>query len=202
MVGRIKSTLSHPALYRALQATLRRSDGLEQIASRHVAPTRGNRVLDIGCGTADILPFLGDVEYVGFDPSHRYVGWAESRYGPHHRFFVGSIADVDPESLGMFDRVIAIGVLHHLDPGTAITLFAKAAAVLEGDGVLVTIDPCVVPGQSRVARWLIERDRGGFVRGPNEYRSAAQAVFSFVDLEVRDDLARVPYTHAIMRCSS
>src|ERR1035438_8030734 len=40
---------------------------------QYVRPESGARVLDIGCGTAQILETLTDVQYVGYDLSPEYI---------------------------------------------------------------------------------------------------------------------------------
>jgi hypothetical protein len=49
-----------------------------------------------------------------------------------------------------------------------------------------------------MARWLIGRDRGAHVRGADAYAELARASFGSVRVSTRDDLLRVPYTHAVL----
>ena len=101
---------------------------------------------------------------------------------------------------GTFDVVLATGVIHHLDDVQAAALFGLARLALRPAGRLVTFDGCRVPQQSRLARWLLAKDRGKFVRTQEEYLRLASARFANVELDLRHDLLRVPYTHLIMRC--
>ena len=66
----------------------------------------------------------------------------------------------------------------------------------------MTYDGCFVPGQSRLARWVLRQDRGKFVRQRDEYERLAATSFSKLDTHVRHDLLRIPYTHLILRCSN
>ena len=81
-------------------------------------------------------------------------------------------------------------------------MFDIAHTALKPGGALVTLDGCFVPDQSRVARALLKRDRGQFVRTPGEYTRLAASVFPQVESHVCHDLLRIPYTHLIMRCTS
>ena len=65
----------------------------------------------------------------------------------------------------------------------------------------MTIDGCYVPGQSAVARWLLSRDRGRYVRSQNEYLQLMRQIFPDVKSSVRTDLLRVPYTHLVAECA-
>ncbi len=76
---------------------------------------RGGRVLDLGCGLGDLVPFLdartgGDYEYLGVDLAPDLVVAAEDAYGgPRRRFVVGDIGDlVLAES---FSHVVCSGAL-------------------------------------------------------------------------------------------
>jgi hypothetical protein len=91
--------------------------------------------------------------------------------------------------------------LHHFADDQALTLLQIAAAAMKPGGRLITVDPAFTPDQHLIARLLISNDRGRFVRSPDRYGELAHAVFSRVDLHVRHDLMRLPYTHLIMECS-
>jgi hypothetical protein len=52
-------------------------------------------------------------------------------------------------------------------------------------------------GQSRIAKWLIDNDRGEFVRDRNGYERVLSRSFANVDLTIREDYSHVPYTFII-----
>jgi len=159
------------------------------------------RLLDIGCGTAEILEFLPeDMSYTGFDSSEEYITRARKRFGHRGMFFANPVRSTHVDDMPLFDVVLAFGVLHHLDDREAETLIELAAGALNPDGVLLTVDPCFVPGQSPIARWLIEHDRGQNVRTEQGYRELAARCFASIDAVPRHDFLRMPYTYLIMRC--
>jgi hypothetical protein len=81
-------------------------------------------------------------------------------------------------------------------------MFDLVRRALRPHGRLVPFDGCYVPGQSPIARWFLGKDRGRFVRTREEYARLASATFGNVELNLRHDLLRIPYTHLIMRCSN
>jgi len=202
IIERLSSTLSLPAGYRLFRRMVGGESAWRIYLDEHVKPAAGDKILDIGCGPADVLNYLPAVNYTGLDISPEYIFSAKERFGSRGRFCCGDVGLTTIEGeQGSFDLVLATGVIHHLDDAPAAKLFALARRVLRPTGRLVTFDGCYVPQQSRIARWMLAKDRGKFVRTREEYMRLASAHFSKVEPHVRHDLLRIPYTHLIMRCS-
>src|SRR5262249_60326846 len=94
---------------------------------------------------------------------------ARRRFGGRAEFHCARAGEKSLEGQAEFDIVLALGILHHLDDPEALHLFRLAKQVLEPAGRLFTLDGCYVPNQSRVARWLLSKDRGKNVRTADEY---------------------------------
>jgi cyclopropane fatty-acyl-phospholipid synthase-like methyltransferase len=161
----------------------------------------GAKVLDIGCGPANMLEFLPDVRYIGFDASEAYIAEAQKRWGLRGEFTCATVNAQNLQERG-FDIVLAIGVLHHLDDQESRGLFNLAHEALRPGGRLVTLDGVYVSKQSPIARYLISKDRGEYVRHLDEYESLARGEFPDTKATVLHDLlAPMPYTHLIMECT-
>jgi SAM-dependent methyltransferase len=195
----IRKLLSVPLLYSALQSGVGARRGRTRFVSDHVRPEPRDAILDIGCGTGEILELLQEQSYVGFDPSESYVKAAQARFGQLGQFFVGSVLD-PPRLSGAFNLVIAVGVLHHLDDYGAQLLIDLARANLTSGGRFVTLDPALVEGQHPIARALARMDRGRFVRSPPQYEDLVDGQFQSVQVTEHDDYLRIPYTHLAMEC--
>jgi len=92
--------------------------------------------------------------------------------------------------------------LHHLNDAEVIRLATLAKAALKENGRLITLDPCYAEGQSPIARFFVSRDRERHVRDVEGYRSLMSQVFNSITMDVRYDLARLPYTYLVMECMS
>jgi SAM-dependent methyltransferase len=201
-LGGVRSILQLPAVFRLFTCLVGGPRARAEFVRRYVRPCPGDRVVDIGCGTGELVEFLPETDYVGFDASEEYVQAARSRHGGRGRFVHGRVGSSPLASEAPFDLAIAFGVLHHLDDAQADHLFAEARRLLRGNGRLVTYDGCWVEGQSRIARWLISMDRGQAVRAPRELARLAAPHFPDVRAEIRHDFLRIPYTHVVLECSN
>jgi cyclopropane fatty-acyl-phospholipid synthase-like methyltransferase len=198
----VRSILSAAVIYDLFQRVVGADSLRATVASDYLLIGPHHRILDIGCGTAEILRFLpDDVEYVGFDASPEYIESARTRFGSRGTFFAKLVTDADLGALGQFDLVVAMSVLHHLSDPEAEHVFTLGARALADGGRMFTNDPCLTPGQSRIARAVIERDRGRNVRSPEGYRALAARQFEQVTAVVRHDMLHIPYSHALLTCA-
>lgn len=164
-----------------------------------------DRILDIGCGPADILEFLPTkVSYTGFDTNKNYINSAKKKYKNRGYFFHGTIDNdlIDNDKLGSnkYDLVFAFGILHHLSDEQVLRLFELARSVLIKGGRLISLDGCYTKKQQSIAKLLLKLDRGDFVRTEKEYVALASYYFTEVRTEVSAAMLRIPYTLIVMEC--
>ena len=198
----LRQILDGAGAYRAFARGIGATRARRLHAERFIRAKPGDRILDLGCGPADILEVLHEVSYCGVDMSQEYIRAARERFGNRGDFQVRTLDESTITSYKEFDLVLATGLLHHLDDEEALGLFRTASAALKPGGTLVTLDGCFTRDQSAIVRWLLRHDRGRFVRLVEQYKSLAGTVFATVESHVVEDLLRIPYTHLIMRCSN
>jgi len=171
----------------------------QTLLREYIRPTPSCSILDIGCGTAEILKILSNVKYTGMDYNPAYIHSARRRFGYRATFTCERISLVGTKQSSQFDIAIALGVLHHLADGEAESLFEIAENCLKPGGRLITCDPVFVQGQSRIARHLIRMDRGLYPRNTEQYLALTKR-FQNIQHHVRNDLIHIPYTHIILEC--
>ena len=139
----IRSILSHPRVYTTFQNIMGAESGRARVVRDYVRPFAGMRILDLGCGPAEILYSLPrDIAYVGYDMSADYIASARKKFAGRGTFHCRLLQQAEVATLEPFDLVMGIGVLHHLDDATARQFMAIAKAALEPGGRIYTIDPC------------------------------------------------------------
>jgi SAM-dependent methyltransferase len=194
----MKAILSSPTLYQAYQNAGGFFGARVKAIAEYLTIRPGMRVIDIGCGPGYILDHLPEgIDYMGFDIDEAYIDHARRSFGNRGRFYCRYFdADAAVEFAGA-DIVMMNGVLHHIADKELKGNLANIREVLKDGGVLFTLDGCYCEGQSRLAKWLLDHDRGEFVRDQKGYDLVLGTVFGDVHLAIRDDYSRVPYTFII-----
>lgn len=191
-----------PVVYNLFAHGVSRADLYPWLAESVINAKDGQSVLDVGCGTAKILKYLPSVHYVGIDHNPDYIEASNKAYGLRGEFIVGDVNDDQVRERGKFDRILLLGVLHHLSDDEVTRLVSQLVRSLKVGGHLTTFDNAIVTGQHPLARLLVKLDRGRYVRSPSEYRRLLETAFKIDEETVRHDLLRVPYTHVIFRASA
>ena len=172
------------------------------LVNEYIQPTPGCSVLDVGCGPAAILDLLQDVKYIGLDHNPNYIATATRKYGSKGTFICDGVDQLNDYGLKTFDRIIILGVMHHLDDSQLIKLMTSLKNRLNHGGVLITFDVAFEDRQNLVAKLLAKNDRGKFVRTKEQYRKLIEISFKVQQADLRRDLLRVPYTHLITRSTA
>ncbi len=103
---------------------------------KYVSPK--DRVLDLGCGNGRLYDLIEkkNVSYCGLDASEKLVEIAREKY-PEADFKVGDALDL-PFAENSFDKIISIGVFHHISSFDMRLKFLKEACrVLRPEGFLI-----------------------------------------------------------------
>ena len=157
----------------------------------------GMRVIDIGCGPGHILQYCRRHDLQRLRHRRNLYRICTATFGHlgtfHCRYFDAAAA----REFAGADLVMMNGVLRHIGDEDLGSTLANIRDVLKDDGVLFTTDPCYRQGQSPIAKWLLDNDRGEFIRDEDGYNKVLGNAFTRVNFAIREDLSRLPYTFAI-----
>ena len=163
---------------------------------------KGASLLDVGCGPGDLMEYLpADIEYVGFDFNPDYIAKAKRKYGARGTFHCSDVNEFDFQGT-TFDRIFLGGILHHIDDDKVDDLMYHLARRLNPGGLLFTIETVYDEGQSRMAKFIISKDRGQNVRDATGYVKLIRKHFTNVEFEIRHNLIRLPYSNILITCSN
>jgi cyclopropane fatty-acyl-phospholipid synthase-like methyltransferase len=193
--------LAHHGIYRAFRRLTGSARVNREFVQSYVRPQSGDAILDLGCGPGDVFELMPQVRYVGIDMSENYVAAARRRFGSRAKFLSGDLNSVEPEQLGNFDRVIAMGVMHHLSDDEVLAMLRRIREFLKPGGRFVSYDPGFTEPQHPFARWIHKHDRGRFVRFDRQYENLISRVFSSYRQHIRTDMCTVPATVIVFECS-
>lgn len=161
----------------------------------------GDRLLDIGCGTANILKYLDEgVEYHGIDMEESYIKFCNENYPDKGSFYNEKVGDVLREDWSNYFDVINIhGLIHHLSDEHSLSLIKSAYKYLKPGGRAITVDTLYHEDQSRISRWFVSKDRGQNIRYPQEYLDLAKTYFGDVETKIITDHLNIPYSIYYMK---
>ncbi|WP_169743656.1 class I SAM-dependent methyltransferase [Methanolacinia paynteri] len=164
----------------------------------YIKPKSGDKLLDIGCGPANIFNYLPqDVAYTGLDYNEKYIEAAKERYGEKGTFILGEVSDDIYDNLAEnFDIVIATGVIHHLSTDEATSMLMKGYECLKENGKIVTVDNVYDNSLSFINKTALKMDRGAYIRNEQEYLSLFTP-FPDVRCSVVKSPLRIPYYYII-----
>jgi len=211
--------LRDPRIYDASQALVRGRAARETFVADFMRPRAGDRVLDIGCGTATVIRHLPAVEYTGIDNNPKYIQIAQRRFGrriagrrregsgaidgaaSRPRFVCADLGTSLDNADTPFDIVIALGVLHHLSDPLVTGLCRRVVQLLASGGRFVTHDPVLTQDQSAMARWFVEHDRGKHVRTEDALLTLMRSAGLNPRSTITHSSLRIPYSEVLVEAT-
>ena len=167
--------LKMPFLYNLFQGVVGGNALRRRLIQNHARARPGDKVIGIGCGPAQALQSLPDVEYLGLDIDPDYIAFARRTYGGKGTFVVGDTRSLRGDSrFTDADVLIAVSVLHHLDDEEPTDCIQFAHNALKTGGRFITRDACWIANQGAFSRCIISKDRGRNIRAAKVLRMSTR----------------------------
>ena len=155
------------------------------------------KILDVGCGTSTVLKFLNEPEYYGYDVNIDNINYSRKKYGNLGNFYNKVFTEKELNHLPKFDYIFLFGFIHHLNDNDIISLLKILKYSLNESGCICSIDGVFEPKQNPLARFLISKDRGQFVRTKEGYINLTKDIFFSLETEIIH-WKFFPYTYMTM----
>ena len=196
----IYSLLSNTFFYSLVQRVMSGTSFRKKIVKKYI--TKHNvKVLDIGCGPAEILDTLPEIKYYGFDINPIYINSAKKKYKNKGKFFCKKFTNKNTKYLPKFDHVLLLGVLHHLSDQEINKLMPNIKKVLKRKGNIITLDNIFINKQNFIAKFLIQMDRGENVRSKTGYLNILKNHFKKINSKIYHQKF-IPYTWFVANCTN
>ena len=196
----IYSLLSNTFFYSLVQKVMSGTSFRKKIVKKYI--TKHNvKVLDIGCGPAEILDTLPKIKYYGFDINPIYINSAKKKYENKGKFFCKKFTNKNTKYLPKFDHVLLLGILHHLSDKEINTLMPNIKKVLKKKGNIITLDNIFIHKQNFIAKFLIQMDKGENVRSRKGYLNILKNHFKRINSKIYHQKF-IPYTWFVANCTN
>lgn len=198
--GIFYNLINNPIIYKVIQKVMSGTSFRANIIKENIKK-KNLKILDIGCGPAEILENIPECEYYGYDIDTRSINYAKNRFNKkNYHFFNKRFNEKAIKKLPKFDIVIFFGILHHLNDKEIKKLLNLCKKKMKKKSRLLTEDPVIIKNQNMIARSLILKDRGKNVRKKKEYLKILKNHFKNVKPKITHQLF-IPYTWFTTVCS-
>ena len=135
---------------------------------------QGQKVLDFGCGIGSNSKLFHPDDYIGVELDKSRVLSAKIKY-PDTRFekipFISTEKDKIPFQDHSFDIVFISLCLHHIDSKTCKLLFKEFSRVLNENGRIIGIEPCILPEKYFSNVFMNIIDAGDYILPIEEFKN-------------------------------
>ena len=151
------------------------------------------KFLDVGCGTGVFRNFLRGEDYLGVDINPQYLAHARRRRGDC--FLQASVLELSRLSR-QSDRILCIGLFHHLNDEEVGRALTECSACLTPHGEIFILDALWPETGNPIGRFLRQSDNGAFIRRFEAWRALFEAGLAVRQLRV---VRQWPFDYVFVR---
>ena len=198
--NQIYNFINNPLIYKIIQGVMSGTSFRNSIIKKNI--TKNNlKILDIGCGPAQILEHIPKCDYYGYDIDRRSIQYAKKKYyQKNYHFYCKKFNKTELKKLPKFDFIIFFGILHHLSNKEVHEILKLCKKLMKKNSKILTEDPILLENQNVFAKFLIKKDRGLNVRDKQEYINLLKKHFKKIKNKVTHQYF-IPYTWFTTVCS-
>ena len=198
--NQIYNFINNPLIYKIIQGVMSGTSLRNSIIKKNIKKSN-LKILDIGCGPAQILEHIPQCDYYGYDIDNRSIQYAKKKYHQkNYHFYCKKFNKSELKKLPKFDFIIFFGILHHLSNKEVYEILKLCKKIMKKNSKLLTEDPILLENQNIIAKFLIKKDRGLNVRKKKEYINLLKKHFKKIKNKVTHQYF-IPYTWFTTVCS-
>ncbi len=197
----LKSLLEIPVFYELFHTMVGARVWLKNFVNEEIKPVNGQKLLDVGCGPAEIVKLLPEgLDYIGVDHSEAYIKSATKKFGNRAKFICDDLTKLPEHEIGEIDIAVAIGLTHHLEDEEVELLLKNVSSLMKPESRFFIVDVCYFDGQSPIVKYIISQDRGENIRHIDEYMKFATNTFSNIKQSLHYGFLPFPHSALILEC--
>ena len=164
--------LNNPFVYNLVQLGL--GMNFYSVAAKKIETVKEKSILEIGCGTGELLKFMSPKKYLGIDISGDYLKKAETTFGNKNIKFQKADALNLPKINRKFDLVLLVNFIHHLNDKELEKVLKKIKKNINYNKfILIDSRPSAGP----FTRLLEDGDLGEYFRSLEEIKRLTSKYF-------------------------
>lgn len=196
----IRRILEFPIVYDLFQWVVGGRKRQRIFKHEYIGDVSGLNVLELGCGTSDILKYFEKCDYTGVDIEKKYIEFALKRYKDKKwaKFICADVNDYANKCKEKYDLILMTAVIHHISDYEVERCFESVKKLLKPDGRFISFDSVYRKGMSRFERLLNDMDRGQYIRKESEYVKLNRRYWKDVNWVCRKDMMNLPFNIIII----
>ena len=161
-----------------------------------IAPEKGSKVLDVGCGTGEFaLLFDNSVDYTGIDMNTGFLDYASTLYKNQNKKFSQMDATKMSFKKSEFDTSLLLSFIHHFSEEDLDKILREVNRITKKS--IFVLEP--IPRKyNLLSKLFYALDRGDFIRNKEEQLRILNKYFT---VDSYKEFKSGLYTLSIIRCS-
>lgn len=191
----IRRVLEIPFIYDVFQFVMGGQKRQKIFKKEYIGDVSGLKVLELGCGTSDILKYFEKCDYTGVDLDKHYIEYAKKRYKDKEwaKFICSDVNEFSDKSNEHFDLILMTAVIHHISDKEVEKCFDSISKLMSDYGRFISFDSVYTKHMSPFERLLNDMDRGKYIRKEGEYVRLNKKHFKNVKWVCRKDMMHLPF---------
>lgn len=196
----MKRILAYPRIYNLYQSLIGANAYLKHFSETFIETEKYVRMLDMGCGTANIVPFLSSkIDYLGIDFSQKYINYASRKYSKH-TFLCGNICEQNQIN-GAFDIIISKGVMAGLNDIELLKMFDVITSLSNKNTRIILSDMNHRNDSSVFEKFIQRHERNKELRSKDDYIRLISQKFKIDKITELNNVYRIPYSRIVFECT-